>query len=198
MKTVKSIIVASKVTILPFHFSKCFFESQTGYQEQETDVGKDCVPAMDIYRRLTELEIQLPPLPPLAGIFQRVKQIGNLLYVSGQGPTENGIPLVTGKVGKERTIEEGQYAARACVLNALSVLHDYLGDLNQIKSVVKLLAFVASAEGFGRQPEVANGASQLLLDIFGPERGVGARSAIGTNELPDNITAEIEFIFELY
>jgi len=153
---------------------------------------------MDIYKRLDELEIQLPPLPPLAGIYKPVKQIGNLLYVSGQGPTENGAPLVTGKVGRERTIEDGQYAARLCGLNALSVLHQYLGDLNKIKSIVKLLVFVASAEGFDRQPEVANGASQLLLDIFGQERGVGARSAIGTNELPGDITVEIEFIVEVY
>ena len=152
---------------------------------------------MDIYKRLKELDINLPPPPPLAGIYKPVKQVGNLLYVSGQGPTENGAPLVIGKVGKERTIEEGQHAARLCGLNALSNLHQYLGDLNDIKSVVKILAFVASEEGFERQPEVVNGASQLFLDIFGQERGVGARSAIGTNELPGGITVEIEFIFEV-
>lgn len=152
---------------------------------------------MDIYNRLDELAIRLPLLPPLAGIYKPVKQAGNLLFISGQGPTENGVPLVTGKVGQERTVEDGQYAARLCVLNALSNLHQYLGDLNKIKSVVKLLVFVASAENFGRQPKVANGASQLLLDLFGEERGVGARSAIGTNELPDGITVEIEFIFEV-
>ena len=152
---------------------------------------------MDIYKRLNELEINLPSIPPLAGIYKPVKKVGNLLYVSGQGPTENGVPLVVGKVGKERTVKEGQYAARLCVLNALSNLHEYLGDLNRIKSVVKLLVFVSSAEGFDRQPEVANGASQLLADIFGQEQGVGARSAIGTNELPGGITVEIEFIFEV-
>jgi len=152
---------------------------------------------MDIYEKLKELEIKLPTPPPLAGIYKPVMQVGNLLYVSGQGPTENGIPLVTGKVGKERNITEGQHAARLCTLNALSNLERYLGDLNKIKSVVKLLVFVASAEGFGQQPEVANGASQLLVDIFGQEQGVGVRSAIGTNELPGDITVEIEFIFEL-
>lgn len=115
---------------------------------------------MDIYQRLDELEIKLPPLPPLAGIYKPVKQVGNVLYVSGQGPTENGVPLVPGKVGRERTIQDGQYAAHLCGLNALSILHQHLGDLNKIKSIVKLLAFVASAEGFDRQPEVANGASQ--------------------------------------
>ena len=153
---------------------------------------------MDIYQRLNELEITLPSPPPCAGIYKPVKQVGNMLYISGQGCTENGVPVVTGKVGLERTVEDGQYAARLCGLNALSVLHQYLGDLNQIKSVVKLLAFVASADGFTQQPKVANGASQLLLDLFGEERGVGARSAIGVNELPGGMTAEIEFIFEIY
>lgn len=152
---------------------------------------------MDIYKRLEELGVRLPQPPPLSGIYKPVKQVGNMLYVSGQGPTENGTPLVTGKVGRERSVSEGQYAARLCCLNALSILHQFLGDLNRIKSVVKLLAFVASAEGFDRQPEVANGASQLLLDIFGQDRGVGARSAIGTSELPNGITVEIEFIFEI-
>ena len=152
---------------------------------------------MDVYKRLDELGITLPPPPPLAGIYKPVKQVGSLLYVSGQGPTENGIPLVTGKVGRERTIEDGQYAARLCGLNALSNLHQYLGDLNRIKSLVRLLVFVASAEGFNRQPEVANGASQLFLDILGRERGVGARSAIGANILPGDITVEVEFVFEI-
>jgi len=152
---------------------------------------------MDIYKRLEELKIILPPPPPVGGIYQPVKQVGNLLFVSGQGPMVNGAPLVTGKVGLERSIEDGQYAARLCGLNALSILHQYLGDLNKIKSVVKLLVFVACAEGFNRQPEVANGASQLLLDLFGQERGIGARSAIGANELPSDITVEVEFIFEI-
>jgi len=152
---------------------------------------------MDIYNRLDELGISLPPPPPLAGIYKPVKRMGDLLYVSGQGPTENGVPIVTGKVGRERTIGEGQHAARLCGLNALSNLHQYLGDLNKIKSVVRLLVFVASAEGFNRQPEVANGVSQLFLDIFGRERGVGARSAIGVTVLPGDITVEVEFVFEI-
>jgi len=152
---------------------------------------------MDIYKRLKELEIELPPVPPVAGIFRPVQQVANLLYVSGQGPTRNGIPQISGKVGAQSTIEEGQHAARLCVLNALSILHQYLGDLNKIKQVVKLLVFVASAPGFNRQPEVANGASGLLIDVFGEDRGLGARSAIGTNELPGDITVEIEFIFEV-
>jgi len=152
---------------------------------------------MDIYEKLKELDIELPTSPTPMGIYKPVKQSGNMLYVSGQGPTKDGVPFVCGKVGDERTIEEGQYAARLCALNALSILHAYLGDLNKIKSLVKLLGFVASAPGFNRQPEVINGASRLLADIFGEENGIGARSAVGTNELPAGITVEIEFIFEI-
>ena len=151
---------------------------------------------MDIYSKLKELNITLPDLPPKGGIYKPVRQVGNLLYVSGQGATIKGIPEFVGKVGAERTLEEGQQAARLCALNALATLEDYLGDLNKIKSVVKTLAFVASAPGFNSQPKVVDGASGLYRDIWG-EDGVGARSAIGTNELPGNITVEIEYIFEI-
>jgi enamine deaminase RidA (YjgF/YER057c/UK114 family) len=151
---------------------------------------------MDVYTRLKELNLALPELPPAGGIYKRVRQAGNCLYVSGQGPTRAGVPLVTGKAGADRTVEEAQEAARLCVLNALSALHDYLGDLNRIKSLIKTLGFVQSAPGFNLQPKVIDGASALLRDIWG-EAGVGARSAIGVNELPGNITVEIEFIFEI-
>jgi len=153
---------------------------------------------MDIYEKLKELDITLPTPPQPMGIYKPVKQVGNLLYISGQGPMKSGAPLVRGKVDADLTIEEGQYAARLCALNALGILQDYLGDLNRVRSVVKILAFVASSPGFGRQPEVVNGASRLFADIFGEERGIGARSAIGASELPSDIAVEIEFIFELY
>jgi enamine deaminase RidA (YjgF/YER057c/UK114 family) len=151
---------------------------------------------MDIYARIKELGYEIPELPPKGGIYKPVKQVGSMLYVSGQGATIKGVPAIVGKVGAERTIEEGQEAARMCVLNGLSTLHDYLGDLNKIKSLVKTLGFVASADNFNQQPKVIDGASKLLADIFG-EDGIGARSAIGVNELPGNITVEIEFIFEI-
>lgn len=152
---------------------------------------------MDVYENIKKSGYELPPCPPKGGIYKPVKQVGNLLFISGQGATKNGQPVVSGKLGSERTIEEGQEAARICTLNALSVLHEYLGDLNKIKSVVKILAFVASAPGFNSQPAVVDGASQLLKDIFGDDNGVGARSAISAIELPGNISVEIEFIFEI-
>ena len=152
---------------------------------------------MDIYKRIEELGYELPPAAPKGGIYKPVKQVGNLLYISGQGATRDGKPAVSGKLGKDRTIEEGQEAARICTLNALSALDAYLGDLNKVKGIVKILAFVASADGFNSQPKVVDGASQLLRDIFGEEDGVGARSAISTNELQGGISVEIEYIFEL-
>jgi enamine deaminase RidA (YjgF/YER057c/UK114 family) len=151
---------------------------------------------MNVYERLEELNLTLPPLPPAGGIYKPVRQAGNFLYVSGQGPTKAGVPVITGKVGDGRTVEEAREAARICVLNGLSVLQNYLGDLNRIKGLVKTLAFVQRAAGFSQHPKVSDAASALLRDIWG-EAGVGARSAIGVSELPGNITVEIEFIFEV-
>lgn len=151
---------------------------------------------MDIYNRLKELGLALPDAPDALGLYVPVKQVGNLLFSSGQGPLEKGKAVFTGKVGAERTLEEGQAAARMCVMNILAQVEKHLGDLNRVKEVVKLLGFVASAPGFNDQPKVINGGSQLLIDIFG-DAGRHARSAIGTNELPGNITVEIEAIFEV-
>lgn len=150
----------------------------------------------DVYARMKDLGYELPELPPPGGIYKPVRQVGNLLYVSGQGATVKGVPTVVGKVGAERTVEEGQAAARMCTLNALSTLEHYLGDLNRIKGVVKILGFIASAPGFSLQPKVLDGCSMLLKELLG-EDGVGARSAIGVNELPGNIACEIEYIFEV-
>jgi enamine deaminase RidA (YjgF/YER057c/UK114 family) len=151
---------------------------------------------MDVYARLKELNLALPDIPPRAGIYKPVRQAGNCLYVSGQTPTRAGTPVFTGKVGAERTVEEGQEAARICTLNALSNLHHFLGDLNKIKGLIKTLGFVRSADGFNQQPQVINGASALLQDIWG-EDGLGARSAIGAYGLPGGVSVEIEFIFEI-
>ena len=151
---------------------------------------------MDVYAKLKELNITLPELHPPRGIYKPARQVGNCLYVSGQGPTKGDAILFTGKVGSERSIEEGQEAAKLCALNALSILHHFLGDLNKVKGVIKTLGFVQSADGFSQQPQVINGASGLLMDIWG-EDGLGVRSAIGTSELPSNISVEIEFIFEV-
>jgi len=149
---------------------------------------------MDIYARLRELNIELPQTAKAMGLYIPVKIVGNMAYVSGQGPLVDGKLTCTGKVGTEVTIEQAQAAARQIAINTLAALHEYVGDLNRIKSVVKVLGFVASADGFGDQPKVMNGFSQVFIDVFG-ENGRHARSAIGTNELPSNISVEIESAF---
>ena len=151
---------------------------------------------MDIYQKLKELNIDLPQAPKAMGLYVPVKIAGNMAYVSGQGPLVDGNLACTGKVGRDVTVEQAQAAARLIAINTLSLLHEYVGDLNKIKSVVKVLGFVESAEGFNEQPTVINAFSQVFVDVFG-ENGRHARSAVGTNELPLDISVEIESVFEL-
>ena len=145
---------------------------------------------MDVYERLKELGIELPPAPPPGGLYSPIKLFGsNLVYTSGVGPTDpTGGAVYSGKVGTDLTLEEGQAAARLATINLLSVLHNHLGDLNRIKQIVKQLGFVAA---------VMNGSTQLLMDVFGDPAGRPARSAIATNVLPGNIPVEIELLIEL-
>ena len=153
---------------------------------------------MNIYKRLEELGIRLPQATQKAGIYNRLVPFGqNLVYMSGTGPAFGEDPCALGKLGRELTLEQGQETARRCMINILANLHAELGDLNRIKRFVKVLAFVASDDEFTQQPLVANGASQLLLDVFGEEVGLAARSAIGVNVLPGNIPVEIEALLEL-
>ena len=151
---------------------------------------------MDIYQKLDELGIKLTATPAVMGLYVPVKIVGNLAYISGQSPMADGKLTCTGSVGKDVSIEQAQEAARLIAVNTLSLLHEQLGDLNKVKSVVKVLGFVASAEGFNEQPSVINAFSQVMIDVFG-EAGRHARSAVGTNELPKGISVEIETIFEL-
>lgn len=125
------------------------------------------------------------------------KVVGNLLYTSGCDCRRNGTLLYAGKLGKDLTLAQGQEAAQQVVVNLLSVLKKELGDLDKIKQVVKMLAFVNSTADYVEQPYVINGASQLLVEVFG-EKGRHARSAIGTNTLPFDTPVEIELIVELH
>lgn len=154
--------------------------------------------AMDVYKKMKQLGMELPPPPGLGGIYFQAKEFGeSLCYVSGTGPNIAGKILYEGKLGNEFTLEQGREAAVSAILNLLSVLQKNIGDLNRVKNVVKLLCFVASSDDFYKQPEVANTASQTLIDIFGEEVGKAARSAIGVNVLPGNIPIEIEALIEL-
>lgn len=149
----------------------------------------------NVYEKMKELGIQLPPPPAAGGIYTPVVDFStNLLYCSGCGP---GAFEPLGKVGRDVTLEEAQQAARRCMLNLLINLEVKTGDLNKIKRFVKVLAFVASDDSFTGQPQVVNGGSQLLVDLFGDQIGKPARSAIGVNVLPGNIPVEIEALVEL-
>ncbi len=152
---------------------------------------------MDIYARLHELGLTLPPPPAPGGIYAPTITFDkNLCYISGCGPAE-AVYMKYGKLGQELSLEEGQWAARSTMLNMLAVLHRDLGDLNRVGKWVKLLGFVACTPTFYSQPAVINGASQLLLDLFGEKLGKPARSAIGVAALPTNIPVEIEGLIEL-
>lgn len=151
---------------------------------------------MDVYERLRELKITLPEAPKAGGVYTPVVEFGNLAYVSGCGPADIPGVCISGKLGTDLNVEEGQAAARAAQLTMLAVLHRDLKDLNRIKRFVKLLCFVSSAPSFTMQPQVANGASQLLVDIFGGA-GRAARSAVGAPSLPNDIAVEIEALIEL-
>lgn len=146
--------------------------------------------------RLAELGLTLPePAAPVAAYVPAVRT-GNLVYISGQGPLRDGRLAFTGKVGAEVDIDSAKEAARITCLNGLAALKAEIGDLADVTRVVKLTVFVNSAAGFDQQPAVANGASELLQDLFG-DAGRHARSAVGMAELPFGMSVEIEFVFEV-
>lgn len=151
----------------------------------------------DVYQKLKELNLELPKAPAKGGVYSPCKRFGkNLIYLSGCGPVIGG-KSIEGKLGDTVTLEQGQEAARDCVLNLLAVLEREIGDLNRVKNVVKILTFVAGTAEFYNQPLVANGGSKLLVSLFGSENGAPTRSAIGVNALPGNVPVETEAIFEI-
>ncbi|MGX8792589.1 RidA family protein [Oceanobacillus sp. M60] len=151
---------------------------------------------MRVYKKLEKLGIELPDAPKPAAVYVPAKRFGNLVYTSGQDCRKEGKLIYEGKIGTDLSIEQGYEASRQVMINCLAVLQEEIGDLNKIKQVVKLLAFVNSAPGFVEQPYVINGASEFLVDVFG-EKGKHARSALASNELPFNTPVEIEMIVEL-
>jgi enamine deaminase RidA (YjgF/YER057c/UK114 family) len=146
--------------------------------------------------RLKALGLQLPPAPkPIASYVPAVRT-GNLIFLAGQGPLVDGKPTITGKVGADVTEEAANKAARATILTQLAVLRAEIGSLDRVRRIVKVVGFVNSAPGFTRQPWVMNGASDLLVEIFG-DAGRHARSSVGVNELPLDIPVEIELVVEV-
>ena len=152
---------------------------------------------MGAEERFVELGLNLPEPPRAVANYVGCVQTGNLLFVSGHGPrgAEN-LSNHVGKVGRDLTVEQAYEAARATCLGCLATVRAYLGDLDKVRRVVKLLGFVNSSPGFQDQPKVINGASDLLVEVFG-ERGRHARSAVGMAELPSGIAVEVEMILEV-
>jgi len=146
--------------------------------------------------QLASLGIELPPIPKPIGNFRNFVRTGSLIFISGQGPRKADGSMHQGKVGKEVAPGLAYDHARLTGLNILAVLADAVGDLGRVSQVVKLLGLVNATDDFARHPEVINGCSDLLTDVFG-EIGQHARTAIGVSSLPNNITVEIEAIFEL-
>ena len=148
---------------------------------------------MSYNERLKQLGIALPPAPKPVATYVPAVRAGELLFLSGVLPMQNGQLAFTGKLGRELTIQQGMEAAKVAILNALAIASQELGTLDRITRVVKVVGHVASAEGFTDQPLVLNGASDLLVEIFG-EAGRHARVAIGAAELPRCAAVEIEVI----
>jgi len=151
----------------------------------------------DADKQLERLGLRLPPVEP-KGLYKPCLMDGKYLYLSGHGPFQDDKTLITGRVGKELTKEEGKLAARQAGLALLSTIRKNVGSLNRIKRVIKLLGMVNCVPEFEQHPYIINGCSELFAEIWGPDNGVGVRSAVGFGSLPDNIPVEIEAVFELY
>jgi len=149
-------------------------------------------------QRLSQLNLKLPPPPPLGGIYKPCLITGNYLYVSGHGPMLEDKTFITGKVGLNIDQEKGKLAALQTGLTIFSTVKAQLGSLDTIKRVIKVLGMVNCVPEFEKHPYVINGCSELFAKVWGEENGIGARSAVGMGSLPNNIAVEIEVIFELH
>ena len=146
--------------------------------------------------RLAELGLTLPEVVPPLAAYQPTARSGNLVFTAGQLPARDGAMLATGKLGAEVSEEQGYECARQCALNALAAVAAEVGGLDAVKRVVKAVVFVASTPDFTAQPKVANGASELLGEVFG-DAGKHARSAVGVASLPLDVPVEVELVVEV-
>jgi enamine deaminase RidA (YjgF/YER057c/UK114 family) len=149
-----------------------------------------------IEEKIKKLGFEIPEAPKPLAAYTPALQLGDMVYTSGQVPIEKGELKYAGKVGFDLTVEEGQKAAEICALNGLSAIKGVISDLDKIEKILKVTVFVNSADGFTDQPKVANGASELLGNIFG-DAGRHVRSAVGVNELPIDSAVEIEMIVKV-
>ncbi|HUR44878.1 MAG TPA: RidA family protein [Candidatus Saccharimonadales bacterium] len=147
--------------------------------------------------RLVELKLDLPPAPKPVAVYKPLVVCGTLVYVSGHGPLKSDKTLITGRLGEDLDIAAGKQAARQVGLAIISTLRSELGSLDKVKRLIKVLGMVNSTPEFKEHPGVINGCSELFAEIWGPDNGIAARSAVGMGSLPGNIAVEIEAIFEL-
>lgn len=151
---------------------------------------------MKIEHRIKELGLILPEAPKPVAEYIPAKKIGNLVFTSGQGPIKDGKFIYVGKIGGEVSLKEGYESAKICAINCLAAIKSVIGSLDKIDEIIKVKGYVNSTSDFYRQPEVVNGASELIVKIFG-EKGKHARSALGTSVLPGNIPVELEMIVKV-
>ena len=152
--------------------------------------------AQDANGKLKKLKIELPAISSPLANYVHVVRTGNLLFLAGKGPAQADGTYITGKVGKELTIEQGAEAARLTAINQLAVLKAELGNLNKIKRIVKVLGMVNCEADFKDHPKVINGFSDLMVEVFG-DKGKHARSSVGMCSLPNNMAVEIELVVEI-
>ena len=152
---------------------------------------------MDNESRFLALNLLLPPAPEPKGVYTPFLLDGRHIYVSGHLPVNLDGTLQRGKIGKDIDLDAGKLAARQVGLTILATLIANLGSLNRIKRVIKVLGMVNATTDFEKQPHVINGCSELFVEVFGRENGIGVRSAVGVGSLPENVPVEIEAIFEL-
>jgi enamine deaminase RidA (YjgF/YER057c/UK114 family) len=146
---------------------------------------------------LAQLGMALPPAPAPKGVYRPLLVVGNFVYTSGHLPVQPSGELVTGRLGAELDVPAGQAAARLAVLGILASLRKEFGTLDRVRRVIKIVGAVCCTPEFTQQPAVLNGASELLAQVFGPEAGVGVRTALGTSALPLGVPVEIEAVFEV-
>lgn len=151
---------------------------------------------MSVESRLQALSLRLPQPPKPVATYVPVVRAGEFLFLSGVIPMRDGQLAMTGKLERDLSLEQGVEAARVCLLNALAIIKEELGSLDHVRRIVRMVGYVASAEGFVRQPQVLNGASDLLVSLFG-DSGRHARVAVGVAELPLNAPVEIELTIQV-
>ena len=151
---------------------------------------------MKVEKRLEELQITLPNPPVPMASYVAYKISGDMLYISGQGPMIDGKPQYVGKAGKDISFDDACQSARLCGLNLIALMKSALGDLDRVEEIIHLKGFVSCDADFADQPKVINGASDLMVEVFG-KAGAHTRCALGTNSLPANIPVEVEAIVKV-